>query len=126
MDAIGGIFSKEIRKALKNYGETICANGWRAGEPLIGEYAFNFVEPSFPKYCLIMRILLRADELTKEEGRAGIGTMDDILLIIEAREILKRLGRNEMDIFLNNSNKNTFEIGLIMVFLEVANIDVRG
>lgn len=57
--------SKELENALKEYAVCIKKNGWKAGEPIIEKYKNKYKD--FEKWALAIRLMLRADEILKEE-----------------------------------------------------------
>ncbi len=61
--------SKELEKALREYAACIKEKGWEAGEPIIEKYKDKY--PNFDKLALAMRVLIRAEEILKEERKKG-------------------------------------------------------
>lgn len=55
-----------MKAALGEYGRTIKARGWEAGEPIIvrGEKEF----PSFRRWAYAVGIMLRAKEILEDRG----------------------------------------------------------
>jgi hypothetical protein len=57
---------EDLKDALADYGRTIRAKGWQAGEPLIRKHERRFVD--FRKWAHALGIMLRAEELLDEEN----------------------------------------------------------
>lgn len=57
---------KAMIQALAEYGRTIQANGWKAGEPVIEKHEKSFQD--FRRWARALGIMLRADELLEEES----------------------------------------------------------
>jgi hypothetical protein len=55
---------ERMKAALNEYGDTILAHGWKAGEALIAKYSEQYAD--FPKWAKAMAILLRVEEVLSE------------------------------------------------------------
>ena len=54
----------KMKRALAEYGTAIKADGWDAGEKLIGKYDKEF--PEFRKWAYALGIMLRAKEILEQ------------------------------------------------------------
>lgn len=59
--------NEKLVKALAHYGATIKELGWKSGEPLIVKYSEQFL--NFHELAWALGIVLRAEELSEEDGK---------------------------------------------------------
>jgi len=64
-DVVEDRIDATLKAALKEYFNAVKGGGWEAGEPIIAKHTDI---PDFDKWCLAVRLMLRADELLHQHG----------------------------------------------------------
>ncbi len=88
---MANVISNAAREQINKCTEIVFVSGWKAGEPLIDEFARS--NPSFRKWAKILGIVLQTNEVFSNRDVCRIvRTSEEVVAIVEYYEVAKSNG----------------------------------